>query len=51
MHLTKEMLAARATELQKQAESLKAQLNAVVGALRECDYWQALLDKAETPKE
>jgi hypothetical protein len=53
MEITKEAIQARADSLQKQAEKLRGDLNAVIGALQDCGYWLAQLDQPSTepPKE
>ena len=51
MVITKEMLQARAAELQKEAERLRAELNATIGAVQDCGFWLAQLEKAETPQK
>lgn len=37
--ITREQILKRASELQKQAERLQADLQATLGALQDCGYW------------
>jgi len=49
--MTKENIEKRIIELQKQLEQINANGNAVIGAIQDCNYWLAELEKDsdETP--
>lgn len=47
MVISKEAIEARIAELVKQEQALRADLNAVVGALQDCGYWKAMLEKED----
>jgi hypothetical protein len=46
--MTKETIEKHIIELQKQLEQINANGNAVVGAIQDCNYWLAELDKEST---
>lgn len=45
--MNERMLLDRASELQKQAERLKSDLDATLGALQDCGYWLNILRKRD----
>ena len=45
--MTKEQILARIEELKAQAEQLKANLNAVGGAIQDCEYWLEQINEPE----
>jgi hypothetical protein len=45
--MTKDSVLARKNELDQQRLQYIANLNAVVGAIQDCDYWIAKLDEEE----
>lgn len=45
--MTKEQIEKRIAELQKQIEQVNANGNALMGAIQDCQYWLAQLDKPE----
>ena len=47
MVVTKEVVQERLEALKKQAEKLQADLNATVGAVQDCNYWLAQLEKPD----
>jgi hypothetical protein len=53
--MNREQIEARKAELLQTQEQLKANLNAVAGALQDCDYWLAQMAaeelKAPEPQE
>jgi len=49
MVISKEAIEARIAELVKHEQALRADLNAVVGALQDCAYWKAQLEQPEPP--
>lgn len=44
--MTEEQILSRIEELKAQAEQLKANLNAVGGALQDCEYWLSEVRKS-----
>jgi hypothetical protein len=48
--MTREQIEARLVELRKESEQLVANINAISGAIQDCEYWLAQLD-AEEAKE
>jgi chaperonin cofactor prefoldin len=48
MNISKETINSRVAELVKREQELRSELNAVVGAIQDCGYWLAFLDKADT---
>ena len=46
--MTEEAIAKRKADLAAQAEQLRANLNAIDGALQDCDYW---LEQLRVPEE
>ena len=51
MVITKELIQLRSAQLQKQAEKLQSDLNATIGAIQDCNFWLAQLDKSEEEKK
>ena len=49
MVISKEVIEARIVELIKREQTLRADLNAVTGAIQDCGYWKALLEAQECP--
>ena len=49
--MTIEKLEAQKAELQKQQQQTIANVNAIGGAIQNCDYWIAELKKAEAKPE
>ncbi len=47
MNITKAAIEERKLDLLKQADRLKADLNAAVGAFQDCEYWLARLEQPE----
>jgi len=47
--ITREQIEARRAELDSQRAALEGQINAVLGAIADCDYWLSQLD--EPPAE
>jgi hypothetical protein len=47
MNITKDSVTARKNELDQQRLNLIANLNAVVGAQQDCEYWLQKLDEEE----
>ena len=47
MVVTKEAINSRVAELVKKEQELRSELNAVSGAIQDCGYWLAQLDKAD----
>lgn len=47
MMITREMIMERAQHLQKQAERLRSDLDATLGALQDCGYWLEQLKQQE----
>ena len=47
MAIDKETIEARIAELIKREQALRADLNAVIGAIQDCNYWKAALEKPE----
>ena len=45
--ITREMIMERAQQLQKQAERLRSDLDATLGALQDCGYWLEQLKQQE----
>ena len=45
MVIDMQAIEARIAELVKQEQALRADLNAVMGALQDCGYWKAMLEK------
>ena len=45
--MTKEQIEARLAELNKELQQLTANANAINGAIQDCEFWLAQLDKAE----
>ena len=43
--ISKEVIEARLAELIKREQALRADLNAVVGAIQDCGDWKAILEK------
>ena len=46
--ITREMVMERVERLQKQAERLRSDLDATLGALQDCGYWLEQLKQQET---
>lgn len=46
--ITREMIMERVQSLQKQAERLRSDLDATLGALQDCGYWLEQLKQQET---
>jgi hypothetical protein len=49
--MDRDRILARITELEAQADKLKADLNAVGGALQDCQFWLSELDAAPADAE
>lgn len=49
--ITRAAILQRKETLQHDQEQMIANLNAIVGALQDCDYWLAELDKAERKEQ
>lgn len=47
MTITKESILRRAKELQEQADKLRSDLSATLGALQDCGYWLSQLEKQD----
>jgi hypothetical protein len=47
MVISKEIINSRVAELIKKEQELRSELNAVVGAIQDCGYWMAILDKSD----
>lgn len=47
MQVTKEIIEARRKELIEQLEKLSADRNATLGAIQDCNYWLATIDKPD----
>ena len=45
--ISKEVIEARIADLIKREQALRADLNAVTGALQDCGYWMAQLEKPD----
>lgn len=45
--ITKELVIIRANELKKQAETLRSNLDATLGAIQDCGFWLKKLDEME----
>jgi hypothetical protein len=45
MEITTDSINSRKKDLITQSENLKATLSATIGAIQDCDYWLAELDK------
>ena len=45
--MDKEAIEKRLAELQKELEQAQANGNAILGAIADCKYWLAVLEKAE----
>ena len=45
--MNKASVEARKEDLQRQREQLVANINAVVGALQDCDYWLSVIEEEE----
>jgi hypothetical protein len=45
MVVSKEAINSRVAELVKKEQELRSELNAVIGAIQDCGYWLAQLDK------
>jgi hypothetical protein len=48
--MTKDSVTARKNELEQQRLQFLANLNAVAGAMQDCDYWLAQLEEEERQK-
>ena len=48
MMITREVIMDRVQSLQKQAERLRSDLDATLGALQDCGYWLEQLKQQET---
>lgn len=51
MLITKEQIEARKAQLQASIERAQADLNAKAGALQDCNFWLAQLEKPEDEKK
>ena len=51
MGMTKETIEKRIIDLQKEQSQMTANLHAVMGAIKDCQFWLTELAKEETPKE
>ena len=47
MVISREAVEARIADLSKREQALRADLNAVIGALQDCGYWRAQLEKVD----
>jgi hypothetical protein len=47
MVITKDAINSRVAELVKKEQELRSELNAVIGAIQDCGYWLAQLDKPD----
>jgi hypothetical protein len=47
MTITKESINNRVSELVKREQELRSELSAVIGAIQDCGYWGAVLDKPD----
>jgi len=47
MQVTLEQVQARKGQLIQRKEQLNADLNATIGAIQDCEYWQGVLEKQE----
>jgi hypothetical protein len=47
MTITKESINNRVAELVKREQELRSELSAVIGAIQDCGYWNAVLDKPD----
>jgi hypothetical protein len=48
MGITKDAINSRVAELVKKEQELRSELNAVIGAIQDCGYWLAQLDKPDS---
>ena len=48
MEITSELVKARIAQLEKEAGQLRNNLNACLGALQDCGYWLAQLEKQKS---
>ena len=51
MAITKEQIEARKAQLQASIEKKQADLNAMAGALQDCNFWLAQLEQPEGEKK
>lgn len=49
--MDKEKINARLAELEKARQQTLANLNAIIGAIQECNYWLAEADKPQDKEE
>lgn len=50
--VTKQDIQARLDELERDRQAHEAQINAIMGAMQDCDFWLKKIDEAEAqPKE
>jgi hypothetical protein len=47
MVITKDSINSRAAELGKREQELRSELSAVIGAIQDCGYWLAQVDKPD----
>ncbi len=51
MEITLEQVRARREALELDKAKTLATLNAIIGAIQDCDYWQSVLEKQDQDKE
>ena len=49
--ITKEMIEARKTELAQSIEQKRAEMNALVGAVQDCNFWLAQIAEQEAKEQ